>query len=250
MISYASILSEQDPATVIIPAYNEEKRIGSVLDVLQGVKIAAQIIVVDDGSSDKTVEVVMARRSLDARIELLRLPANRGKGGAMLAGVEASQSDLIVFLDADLIGVRPEHVEALIEPVQAGRSSMALGIFSGGRYRTDLSHKLAPFLSGQRCLRWSLFRDTPDLDTARWGVESALSLYAWRSQYRVIRVPWLGVTHETRPEKIHAFQSYWSHVVMWADIGAYVVKHLIARKEQRVRARLKRLPAVIKSAFG
>ena len=89
----------------------------------------------------------------DARIQLVCLSANQGKGGAMLAGAQVSDNDLIVFLDADLIGLHPENVLALIEPVSNGTCSMTLGIFTQGRFQTDLTHWLTPFLSGQRCLR-------------------------------------------------------------------------------------------------
>ena len=66
----------------------------------------------------------------DARIQLVCLSANQGKGGAMLAGAQVSNNDLIVFLDADLIGLHPENVLALIEPVNNGKCSMTLGIFT------------------------------------------------------------------------------------------------------------------------
>ena len=66
----------------------------------------------------------------DARIQLVCLSANQGKGGAMLAGAQVSDNDLIVFLDADLIGLHPENVLTLIEPVSNGKCSDAWHIHS------------------------------------------------------------------------------------------------------------------------
>lgn len=216
----------QEPATAIIPAYNEEKYVGKVLEVLRAVDQIDQIIVVDDGSTDSTAFVINYLGRHDSRIELLRLSDNQGKAGAIVAGTNASQNDLIVFLDADLIGLRPDNIWALIEPVQSGRCAMSLGLFREGRRQTDLTHKLIPFLSGQRCLRWSLFEATPDLNAARWGVEVAFSFYAWRHDYDVMTVSWPGVTHAMRPEKADGFEGYWSHLQMWLDIGKYVAQHL------------------------
>src|SRR5690606_19141176 len=106
-----------------------------------------------------------------------------------------------LFLDADLIGVRPRHIRDLVRPVAVGRSAMAVALFAGGRPSTDLSHKITPFLSGQRCLRWSCFADTPGFAEAGWSVEVSLSLYAHRQGYDTEWVEWPGVTHRMRPEK-------------------------------------------------
>lgn len=229
-----SLLHHKEPVTAIIPAYNEEKHVGKVLETLRAVDEIDQVIVVDDGSTDSTAAVVNYLSLHDPRIEFLRLPHNQGKAGAMVAGAEASRSDLIVFLDADLIGLRPDNLKTLIGPVQSGAYVMSLGLFTHGRRQTDLSHKLIPFLSGQRCLRWSLFKDTPDLNSARWGVEVALSFYAWRQDYDVVTVPWPGVTHAMRPEKADGFDGYWSHFQMWLDIGKYVAQHLTDHSQHSV----------------
>lgn len=229
-----SLLQHKEPVTAIIPAYNEEKHVGKVLETLRAIDAIDQIIVVDDGSTDGTAVVVNYLSLQDRRIELLHLSYNRGKAGAMVAGTDASKNELIVFLDADLIGLRPDNIVSLIAPVQSGHCAMSLGLFRDGRRQTDLTHKLIPFLSGQRCLRWSLFEATPDLDAARWGVEVALSFYAWRHDYDVVTVPWPGVTHAMRPEKADGLDGYWSHFQMWLDIGKYVAQHLTDHSQQSV----------------
>lgn len=235
-------LGQSEPVTVVIPAYNEEKWIGHILDVLGQVTELTQIIVVDDGSTDKTAAILYECQQLDRRIHLVRLPVNCGKGGAMLAGANASHNDLIVFLDADLIGLGPEHILALIEPVQLGRCCMTLGIFTGGRWQTDWSHRLTPFLSGQRCLRWSLFRLTPHIATTRWGIELALSLHAWSNCYGVVAISWYGVTHAMRSEKMDNLKACWSHLQMWTDIGKYLVRYLLGQKKSPVQLQPSRVP--------
>ncbi len=209
--------------TAVIPAYNEEQRLGAVLEVLSQTPELTQIIVVDDGSGDGTPKIVKSHSGQDPRIELISLPTNRGKGRAMVTGAESSQSDIILFIDADLIGLRPDHLTALIEPVQRDGCAMTLGLFHKDTDQARPSHRLAPFLSGQRCLRWSLFRAVPKLEATAWSIEVALSLYAWRQRYPVTLVSWPGVHHLERWHKRGRILAYGSYVKMWLDIGLYVL---------------------------
>jgi glycosyltransferase involved in cell wall biosynthesis len=219
------------PVTAIIPAFNEAHHIGTLLDVLLWVGEISEIIVVNDCSTDNTAEIVRTYCQRDGRIHLVSLPLNLGKGGALAAGAQASKTDLVVFLDADLISVQPVHILGLIEPVRNGMCGMTLGLFKGGRLQTDISHRLTPFLSGQRCLKWSLFKHTPEMETSRWGAEVALSLFARQNKLKVQTVPWLGVTHVMRPEKTSWLDGIWSHSQMWLDIGKYILRHPATNKE-------------------
>ena len=180
-----------------------------------------RVILVDDGSTDGTAEAAAAA---DSRLEVLRTQVNQGKAAALLLGIQAANSDLIAFLDADLIGLRPDHIDDLIRPVLTGECDMTLGLFRGGRLRTDLAHRTTPYLSGQRCLRWGPFRDTPLLADARYGVEVALSLHARRRRLRVRSVVWNGVTHVTQPEKHGAVRGDLSYLRMYAEILFYLIR--------------------------
>lgn len=222
----------QEQASVVISAYNEEPYIAAVLEALRSTPDLARITVVDDGSQDGTSTVVEGSLKQDPRLRLLRLPSNRGKGGAMVAGAKASPGNLIVFLDADLVGLKPDNLLALIEPVSEGRSDMSLGVFRGGRFSTDLTQHITPFLNGQRCLRWSLFRDAPDLGVSRSGADVALSLHARRRGYRVIKVPLHGVTHVRKDEKKPFLQGELAHARMFGEIFRY----LLSRKDSRGEA--------------
>jgi glycosyltransferase involved in cell wall biosynthesis len=210
-------------ASVVIAAYNEEDYLAAVLEPLGSAPGVDRITVVDDGSQDGTSGVVQCFQERDPRVRLLRLPANRGKGGAMVVGAEASPSDLIVFLDADLVGLEPEHVRDLIAPVAEGRCAMSVGVFRGGRFATDFTQHLTPYLNGQRCLRWRLFRDTPELADSRSGAEVALSLHARRCGYRVVRAPLRGLTHVMKHEKQFWLKGELAHARMFGEIFRYVL---------------------------
>jgi glycosyltransferase involved in cell wall biosynthesis len=131
----------------IIPAYNEEKNIGPVLSVVKQVKELTDILVVSDGSTDRTADIA---RSFGLRT--IELPYNMGKSYAMKIGLENTSAPFVLFLDADLIGVKPYHIKNLIMPVYQDAADMTLGVFSCGRGVTDFAQRLTPFLTGQRAV--------------------------------------------------------------------------------------------------
>jgi glycosyltransferase involved in cell wall biosynthesis len=92
--------------SVIIPAYNEEALILSTLDCLDSYLSARpqtfEVIVVDDGSQDKTLESVRQLQNKNEHLRLLRNPQNKGKGFSIQRGVLESRGKIIIFTDADL----------------------------------------------------------------------------------------------------------------------------------------------------
>jgi dolichyl-phosphate beta-glucosyltransferase len=110
------IISDRPFLSVIIPAYNEERRLPqtlqSVVDYLARQSYASEIVVVDDGSRDKTAEVVDSFRTTHPNVLLIRND-HRGKGFAVRAGVLAAQGHIVLFSDADLSTPIEEIAELL-----------------------------------------------------------------------------------------------------------------------------------------
>lgn len=225
--------TQPQTVTVIVPAYNEATRIWTVLDTICAVRSVTQILVIDDASEDATAAVVGQYAQIDSRVCLLRHSVNRGKATAMLVGAMASTNDVLTFVDADLVGLRSQNLVDLITPVQTGVSAMTLGVFTQGRRQTAHAQRLMPFLSGQRCLRWHLFRTTPGLYMAGWGLEVALSLYAWHQHYPVALVQWPGVTHITRRKKMTKLQGHLASWDRWLAIAQYLSGQLYTKRSKQ-----------------
>lgn len=197
----------------IIPAYNEEKTIGGVIDAVRRSRVVDEIIVVSDGSTDGTAQVARAR---GARV--LELKRNLGKGGAMKVGFDHCTADIILFLDADLVGLRSSQVRELLRPVQEGVAPMTLGVFAGGRVATDLAQAVAPFLSGQRAVRREVLESIPDLELARFGVEIALTRHIRKTGLSVHKVPLRYVTHRMKEEKLGLVKGLAARARMYWEI--------------------------------
>ncbi len=209
----------------IIPAYNEEKTIISVLDALKQAPIVSQIIVVSDGSEDDTVHVVSSCYSNTSDgVEIIELLENRGKGGAVMAGLDRCAAEVILVLDADLIGLTTDHIEDLLQPVISGEALMSVGIFEKGRVATDLAQKMAPFLSGQRALRRDLLENISDLDLSRFGLEMALHQYVEENELaaEVVQLP--DLSHVMKEEKLGLSKGIAARAKMYCEIVKYAAR--------------------------
>jgi glycosyltransferase involved in cell wall biosynthesis len=115
----------------IVPAFNEEATLEEVLQRVDALPLDKQVIVVDDGSTDRTAEI--AERWRDANGVVLVRQANRGKGAAVRAGIEQVDGDIVVIQDADM-EYDPAEVPALIDPIERGAADVVFGSrLSGGR---------------------------------------------------------------------------------------------------------------------
>ena len=137
----ASIKTEKpkkyQKVSVIIPAYNEEDTVAKVVEVVRNVSFVDEIIVVNDGSSDKTKE-----EAIKAGAIVINHETNKGKGEALYTGYKQAECDVIAFIDADIYNLTSKKVESMIMPILLGDAEITKTKFSrvSGRV-TELTAK-------------------------------------------------------------------------------------------------------------
>jgi dolichyl-phosphate beta-glucosyltransferase len=207
--------------SIVIPAYNESRRIPATLQsVLKCVRTngwPAEIIVVDDGSSDTTAEVVRNFAVEAPEVRLIRNPGNRGKGYSVHNGVLQAQGEIIMFTDADL-SAPIEEAERLFAAI-AGGADIAIGSRWLERTRQTIRQPLYRQLFG-RCFNavTRLIMGLPFADTQcgfkaftrdaaqtvfqlqtieRWGFDPEILFIALKRGYRIEEVP-VSWAHDER----------------------------------------------------
>jgi glycosyltransferase involved in cell wall biosynthesis len=214
---------------VIIPAHNEASRIESVLRAVTSSRLVSQVIVVDDGSSDGTSEV--ARRI--PNVEVLTLKKNVGKAGAMAAGVKRTDAPILAFVDADLGGLKSEHLDRIIVPLLKDQCDMCVGIFKGGKAWSDAAQTVSPYLSGQRALRREIFEAVPYVQNLGLGIEVALNKVAKRRKARVLRVILRGVSNCHKEVKVGIVKGLGGRLKMFGEISMAFVKPSKPKKRKK-----------------
>ena len=204
----------------VVPAYNEENTIANVVKVLVASPNIDEVIVVSDGSEDNTAAI-----AAELGATVVNLSDNRGKGGAMLAGMKQTDAEYILFMDADLVGLNECHIESMLAPIKNGRVDMTLGVFKNGRRSTDLAQKVAPYLTGQRVLKTSLLRQVHDMDIARFGVELALTRFMEENDIQYKTVELKDLSHVMKEEKLGLWKGFGARLKMYWEIIAYLLKN-------------------------
>ncbi|MCL5406893.1 MAG: glycosyltransferase family 2 protein [Patescibacteria group bacterium] len=133
--------------SIIIPVFNEEKNIREVISQVKNIPISMQkeIIIVDDGSKDKTREILQSY-SKDPSVKTIFQDKNLGKGSAIRRGLEEAKGDFIVIQDADMeysVADYPKLLKPfLLEKAQVVYGSRFLGKISGMRWQNRLANKI------------------------------------------------------------------------------------------------------------
>jgi glycosyltransferase involved in cell wall biosynthesis len=201
-------------ASAVIPAYNEAKRIGLVLDAVAASELVDEIIVVDDGSDDDTAAVAGSHNGA----VVLKLLENRGKAAALTEGVRRAKNPVVVFLDADLVGLTDQHVDGLVAPVLKGEADMTVGQFRSGSPFVTAWMRFCPAISGQRAMRTADFLAIPRVATSGYGVEVVVTKYALSRRMRIEYVHLPDITHVVKESKRGVVRGLASRAVMYGQI--------------------------------
>lgn len=137
--------------TVIIPVYNEEKTIREIVRRVKATQLASEILIVDDGSKDKTREILKDLEQTEG-VHVILHECNKGKGAAVITGIKAAQNEFALIQDADL-EYDPRDYPVLLKPIEEGIADIVYGSrFLGGARRPILfwnmvANKLLTFVT-------------------------------------------------------------------------------------------------------
>jgi glycosyltransferase involved in cell wall biosynthesis len=187
----------------LIPAYDEARTIGEVLERIAALELDdPQVIVIDDGSTDGTAEIAEAH----AGVHVIR-QANRGKGAAIRAGIPRVEGEIVVIQDADM-EYDPAEVPALIELIERGVADVVYGSrLSGGRPQRAylfwhlvgnrflslvtcilFNTTLSDMESGYKAFRTDVLRSL-DLREDGFGIEPELTAQICKLRLRIYELP-------------------------------------------------------------
>lgn len=181
----------------IVPAHNEENRITTVLRTLIAHPLITEVIAVNDGSSDNTGQVLQSIQG----IRCISYTPNKGKSHAVLEGLQAASYDIILMIDADLVGLTEEDITNLVMPVITGASDISFSLRSNS---LQLYKMLGiDFVTGERCFNKSLIPDLQVLDTLPgYGLESFLNSLIIQQKKKITIVRWKHVMQSPKQSKV------------------------------------------------
>lgn len=187
----------------VVPARNEAPTVAAVVEACRRCSYTRDVIVVDDGSSDATADNA---RAAGAKV-IRRDPAEAGsKADAMHAGVQSSDAEAILFVDADCLGLTAGHLDDICGPFMEGRAVMSLGFFDYGVWN-PLVLRLPP-TTGERIIpRW-VWDEIPAENRKGWTIEIMINqVIAERRLPTVARIM-QRVTHRTKRQKFGVLRGY------------------------------------------
>lgn len=161
-------LGSREKIAAIIPAYNEGSRIEAVLHAVTAVSLIDEMIVVDDGSTDNTREVV----TKFPNVTYIQNEVNIGKAGSLDKGVTHTDASILFFCDADLRGITPTMIEQILEPVLFRTYTMFIGLRANPMQK---SVHLFAINSGERALTREVWEKLPHYFKHRYRVEAGLN---------------------------------------------------------------------------
>lgn len=221
--------------SVIIPAYNEEDKIGQTLKSIFKIPEIKEVIVVNDGSVDHTAKI-----ALENGAQVISLNKNNGKSNAVYQGMLQAKYDLIALVDADLEESASE-IRKLIEPLLSDEADMTVAQFkekhAGGGF--GIAKKIAAFflvkmtghevkspLSGQRVLRKTLLEEVSHFSRG-FGLEFGLTAISLRRGLRVMEVE-TDMVHRVHGKSLKGFVHRGKQMI---DIFKVIFIILVHKKE-------------------
>jgi glycosyltransferase involved in cell wall biosynthesis len=217
--------------SVIMPVYNERPTIEAIIDQVNAVNLADEIIVVDDGSTDGTREILKEIADQSSNIQLILHEKNQGKGAAVRTGIEAAKAELVLIQDADL-EYDPRDYVNLLKPIEEGLADVVYGSrFLGAPRRVTMfwhmvANKLLTLMTNllydsiltdmetcYKLFKREIIQDIP-LRSKRFEFEPEITAKLLKRKVRIFEVPITFNPREYEEGKkiglIDAFEAVWA----------------------------------------
>ena len=193
--------------TAVVPVYNEEKTIKGVLEVLSSSKDIDEILVIDDGSTDKTPDII--KRLQANKMEYIKLKRNIGKDNAIRKCAKNINSEIVMIFDSDLIGFEKHHIENMLNALVEEKAGMVIGLRDKGNFLANIIMPYFPLTGGERALRTNIFKEIIKIPFhERWGLEWIMNDYLKKKKLKIAKIRLEGVDHiglQTKKYGIMAF---------------------------------------------
>lgn len=192
--------------TAIVCAYNEEKTVRPILEVLLSHPRVDEVIAVDDGSTDGTGEIIDSIKH--RKLVSIHHKNNLGKGAAVADGILRARGKLLVFADADLMNFHPTHINLLLDPLDIDPKAMVIGIPEVGSIFEQNFRTILKSFGGERAVQKSGLLPLVDrIRNSGYGIEVILNFNHIHRGRQLLYVPLPRLVHRTKPQK-HALYKY------------------------------------------
>ncbi len=192
----------------IIVAHNESMTIGRVVETVCQSGYVDEIVVVDNASIDLTAHE--ARRCGAHVVSEPKL----GKSRAIAIGISSTTSDVLLFLDADLLGLTTSHLTQILVPILSGTADMSCGLFDRGPFVNQLCSRYLPLLTGQRAVRREMCVTLDWQRITGYEFEAVINHILVRENRRIWRSVCIGLSHRLKEEKWPFPIGIWQRAVM------------------------------------